>query len=141
MTSKKSPLLRAYDNVVRGWRRSARDHYTLIGPRFLSEFAARSGELTQGGMNSRPMYRFLRAAYKTEGELVAAIDRTGKWFDRRTSELEERNQEWTPYQNLKTNVNAVNRALSNGGDSRPQILVVLISFELMVETIRGKVDE
>lgn len=130
----KTPLLRAYENVIRGWRRAGSDHYALVGPRALTEFAGLAGELTHGGVNSNPMYRFSRSAYKVEGELVAALDRTGKWFDRRTRDLAERNQVWTPYQNLKTNVNAVNRALSNGGDVRSQILVVLISYELMVAT-------
>ena len=124
-------LLKAYDKVIDGWRGAADESVMFTSSGYLTEFAELAGSME----DTSRMYAFLRAAYSNETELIAALDRVGKFFDRKVETLIKRDMDWSRFSELRSRISAVNRAMNDmTSDRKKQIIVVLVGHELLVAT-------
>ena len=120
----------AYNNVLENWRCSAPADVVFTGSVMCSDFYAHCGQLDDGYTDD--IYEVLRAAYPSETELMAAIDRVGKWFENRIKTMDERGQKWSRFEEVRVRVRALNRAMNDmlQGNRKQQVLTVLIAYEL-----------
>tara|TARA_R110002051_G_scaffold27649_2_gene66278 strand:- start:1296 stop:1703 length:408 start_codon:yes stop_codon:yes gene_type:complete len=126
-------LVAAYLKTVEGWRGAAPDDVQFTSSAFAEDFTRRAMDLLDGNHEFYvdDMYEILRAAYTSEPEVSFAIDRAGKFFDRKISLLIERDGRYTSFQHRKAVFAACNKALNSDATNRKmQILVVLVSYEL-----------
>lgn len=124
------PLNVAYNSVLRKWRKSAPADVVFTGSVMCSDFYTHCGQLDDGYEDD--IYEVLRAAYPSETELMAAIDRVGRWFERRIKTMDERDQAWSRFEEVRVRVRALNRAMNDmlQGNRKQQVLTVLIAYEL-----------
>tara|TARA_Y100000310_G_C20692551_1_gene823283 strand:+ start:2136 stop:2567 length:432 start_codon:yes stop_codon:yes gene_type:complete len=134
-------LCKAYTSVIQNWRAAAGKEVWYTSTVWLTDFHNMVGSLVDHEDDvENDLYEVLRHAYPNEGSLTIEIDRVGKWFDQRLKDLHERNAKYTRYEHLRVCTRAVNRALNDmSSDKRKQVLVVLISYELL-EAERNGLD-
>lgn len=128
-------LVKALEEVRNKWESNQPSNVTLTSPGHQVRFFELNGGLGEDDSYDEQMYEFLRGAYRTEYELVVAIDNVGGWFERRIEELSKKGQVYSIYQDVKTRAQAMNRVVNqfNPNQKKKQIVVCLISHELAIK--------